>query len=91
MSTVTRNRLAPVVAGLFVGLLAQQASAATEEIVVYAPAAPAIKVDPAAFRAEIDNYIRTLSIELRTTLDQDLKRMPAPKIELASNTTATRG
>ena len=90
MSTVTRNRLAPVVAGLIVGLLAQQASA-TEEIVVYGPAAPAIKVDPAVFRAEIDNYVRTLSIELRTTLDQDLKRMPPPKIELASNTTATRG
>jgi hypothetical protein len=90
MSTVTRNRLAPVVAGLFVGLLAQQASA-TEEIVVYGPAAPAIKIDPAVFRAEIDDYIRTLNTELRTTLDQDLKRMPAPKIELASNTPATRG
>ena len=90
MSTVTRNRLAPVVAGLIVGLLAQQASA-TEEIVVYGPAAPAIKVDPAVFRAEIDNYIRTLSNELRTTLDHDLKRMPTPKVELASNTATTRG
>jgi len=89
MSTVTRNRLAPVVAGLFVGLLAQQASA-TDEIVVYAPAAPAVKVDPAVFRAEIDNYVRTLNSELRTRLDEDLKRMRAPKLELASNTTSTR-
>jgi hypothetical protein len=90
MSTVARNRLGPLAAGLFVGLLAQQASA-TEEIVVYGPAAPAIKVDPAVFRAEIDNYIRTLSSELRSTLDKDLKRMPVPKVELASNTTSTRG
>jgi regulator of sirC expression with transglutaminase-like and TPR domain len=87
---VTRNRLAPIVAGLFVGLLAQQASA-TEEIVVYGSAAAAVKVDPAVFRAEIDNYVRTLSSELRTTLDQDSKRMPVPKLELASNTTTTRG
>ena len=90
MSTVTRNRLAPVVAGLFVGLLAQQASA-TEEIVVYGSAVSAVKVDPAVFRAEIENYMRTLTSELRTTLDQDLKRMPAPKLELASSTTPARG
>jgi len=90
MSTVTRNRLAPVVAGLFVGLLAQRASA-TEEIVVHGSAALAVKVDPAVFHAEIDNYVRTLSGELRTTLGQDLKRMPAPKLELASSTTPTRG
>ena len=90
MSTVTRNRLAPIVAGLFVGLLAQQASA-TEEIVVYGSAASVVKVDPAVFRAEIDSYIRTLSSELRITLDQDLKRMPAPKLELASNSTPARG
>lgn len=90
MSMVTRNRLAPVVAGLFVGLLAQQASA-TEEIVVYGPASSVVKIDPAVFRAEIDNYIRTLNSELRTTLDQDLKRMPALKLELASNTTPVRG
>jgi len=90
MSTVTRNRLAPVVAGLFVGLLAQQASA-TEEIVVYGSPASAVKVDPAVFRAEIENYIRTLNSELRITLDQDLKRMPVPKLELASSTTPARG
>jgi hypothetical protein len=90
MSRVTRNRLGTLVAGSLVGLLAQQA-AATEEIVVYGSAASAVKIDPAVFRAEIDNYIRTLNIALRITLDQDLKRMPAPKVELASNTTPTRG
>ena len=90
MSTVTRNRLAPVVAGLFVGLLAQQASA-TEEIVVYGSPASAVKVDPAVFRAEIDIYVRTLNSQLRTTLDQTQNRAPAPKVELANNTTPVRG
>ena len=90
MSMVTRNRLAPVVAGLFVGLLAQQASA-TEEIVVYGQASSVVKIDPAVFRAEIDNYIRTLNSELRTTLDQSQKPTPAPKVELANNTTPVRG
>jgi len=90
MSTVTRNRLAPVVAGLLVSLLARQASA-TEEIVVYGTAAATVKIDPAVFRAQIDDYMRTLSNELRITLDQDLKRMPAPKLELASNATRAPG
>jgi len=89
MSTVTRNRLAPIVAGFVVGLLAQQASA-TEEIVVYGSTGSVLKVSTAVFRAEIDDYIRTLNNELRTTLDQGLKSTLAPKLELASNTTATR-
>ena len=90
MRRVTRSRFGTLVAGLLVGLSAQQAAAA-EEIVVYGSAASAVKVTPAVFRAEIDNYIRALNVALRTTLDQDLKRMPAPKIELASNTTHPRG
>jgi regulator of sirC expression with transglutaminase-like and TPR domain len=90
MSKVTRNRLAAVLAGLSVGLLAQQASA-TEEIVVYGSASSVPKIEPAMFRAEIDNYVRTLNRELRTTLDQSQKAAPAPKVELANNTTPVRG
>jgi hypothetical protein len=90
MSKVTRNRLAAVIAGLSVGLLAQQASA-TEEIVVYGSTAAVFKIQPAVFRAEIDNYIRTLNSQLRTTLDQSQNRAPAPKVELATNTTPVRG
>jgi hypothetical protein len=89
MSTVTRKLLAPVVAGLSAGLLAQQASA-TEEMVVYGSVSSVtVKVEQSVFRAEIDNYIRSLNAELRTTLDQDLKRVP--KLELASNGTRARG
>ena len=90
MGTVSRNLLKSVVAGLLVGLLAQQASA-TEEIVVYGSAASVVKIDPAVFRAEIDIYIHTLNSEIRTTLDRDLKRMSAPKLELASSTAPARG
>ena len=88
MSKVTRNRLATIVAGLSVSLLAQQASA-TEEIVVYGSTAAVFKIQPAVFRADIDNYVRTLNSELRTTLDKN--RAPAPKVELANNTTPVRG
>jgi len=90
MSKVTRNRLAGLIAGLCVGLLAQQASA-TEEIVVYGSASSVFKIEPAMFRAEIDNYVRTLNSQLRTTLDQSQKRAPVPKVELANNTTPVRG
>ena len=91
MSKVTQKLLAPVVIGLTAGLLAQQASA-TEEIVVYGSAAAAgFRVEQSVFRAELDNYIRTLNAELRITLDQDLKRTLTPKLELASNATPARG
>ena len=90
MSKVTRNRLAAVIAGLSVGLLAQQASA-TEEIVVYGWASSAPKIERAMFRAEIDNYVRALNSQLRTTLDQNQKPTPAPKVELANTRTPVRG
>jgi hypothetical protein len=89
MSTVTQKLLAPVVIGLTAGLLAQQASA-TEEIVVYGSAA-AVGTEQTVIRAEIASYVRSLNAELRTTLDQDLKRSLAPKLELASNTARARG
>ena len=88
MSKVTRNRLAAVLAGLSVGLLAQQASA-TEEIVVYGSQSAVFKVQPAVFRAEIDNYVRSVNNQIRTTIDQS--QAPAPKVELANNTTPVRG
>jgi hypothetical protein len=90
MSKVTRNRLAGLIAGLSVGLLAQQASA-TEEIVVYGSASSVFKIEPAMFRAEIDNYVRALNSQLRATLDQNQKPRAEPKVELANNTTPVRG
>lgn len=91
MSKVARKLLTPVVAGLAVGLLAQQARA-TEEMVVYGSVGTfAVKVDQQLIRAEIDSYIRALNAELRATLDRDPKPLPAPKVELASSATQGRG
>ena len=93
MSMVTRKLLTPsaLAVALSVGLLAEQARA-TDEIVVYGTAAAAgIVVDSKAFRSEIDSYIRARNQEFRTTLDEDLKRALAPKLELASNELRARG
>jgi hypothetical protein len=91
MSTVTHKLLTPVVIGLSAGLLAQQASA-TEVMVVYgSPATAGYRLEQSVYRAEIDTYIRSLNAEFRITLDRDLKRTLAPKLELASTATRTRG
>jgi hypothetical protein len=91
MSTVTHKLLARAVIGLSAGLLAQQASA-TEVMVVYgSTAAIGNRVEQSAYRAEIENYIRSLNAEFRTSLDRDLKRTLAPKLELASTATRARG
>jgi hypothetical protein len=89
---VTRKLLTPsaLAVALSVGLLAERAGA-TEEIVVYGTVAAGIEVDGKVFRSEIDSYIRALNLELRSTLDQDLKRTLAPKLELASNELRARG
>jgi hypothetical protein len=91
MSKVARKRLTPVVAGIVVGLLAQQANAAEEMVVYGSVRAYAMKVDPQVFRAEIDSYIRALNTELKATLDRDQKPAETPKVELASNVSQGRG
>ena len=87
MSMVTHKLLTVAVAGLSAGLLAQQASA-TEEMVVYGRASAAgFRVEQSVFRADIENYIRSINAELRITLDRAL----APKLELAGTPTRARG
>jgi hypothetical protein len=76
---------------LLVGLLSQQA-AATEELVVYGTATTAaVSADHRLFQSEVAQYIRSFNEQLRTSLDQDLKRQLAPKLELASSVIQTRG
>jgi citrate synthase len=74
--------------GLAVSLLAQQATA-TEELVVYG-SAPA-KAEARAFRAEVESYLRAMHEQLRKTLDADLKRALAPRIEVESSELQARG
>jgi hypothetical protein len=89
---VTRKLLTAASAvGLSVGLLAQNATGAEGPVLQKTPVVAEFEVDTTIFRAEIDSYVRALNEQLRTTLDQDLRREVMPKIELANNELRTRG
>jgi len=93
MSKVARTILAPstLAVGLAVSLLADLATAGDQLVAHRAPVVTDFKVDGQVFRSEIDSYIRALNAELRLTLDQDLRRDLAPKLEFASNELRARG
>ena len=67
------------------GLLAQLATGAEALPVRQTPVVTRLVVDTQIFRSEIDGYVRELNRQLRTTLNEDLRRELAPKIVLASN------
>jgi hypothetical protein len=73
-----------------VGLLAQHATGAETPVVQKAPEATEYVVDAQAFRSEIDGYVRELNRQLRTTLNEDLRRELSPKVVLAANELRTR-
>jgi hypothetical protein len=87
---VTRTRRTAMAVGLSVGLLAQLATGAEALPVRQAPVVTRLVVDTQTFRSEIDGYVRELNRQLRTTLDEDLRRELAPKIVLAGNSRLTR-
>jgi hypothetical protein len=93
MSKVARKILTPsaLAVGLAAGLLADLATAGDELVTYRAPVLADFKVDGQVFRSEIDSYIRALNEELRLTLDQNLRRDLAPKLEFASNELRARG
>ena len=89
----TRKLLTPaavLVVGLAAGLLAQQASA-TEELVVYGAPIVGARATRDAYRAEVESYMRSVSEQIKATLDADKKRATAQKIEVASNELQARG
>lgn len=90
----TRRFLTPgatLVVGLAAGLLAQQASA-TEELVVYGTATTiGVRATPQAYRAEVESYMRAVSEQIKVTVDADLRRAIAPKLEVASRELHARG
>ena len=89
---VTRKLLTAITAvGLSVGLLAQNATGAEGPVLKKAPLATEFKVDGQTFRNEIDAYVRELNEQLRTTLNQELRRELTPKIVLTSNELRARG
>jgi hypothetical protein len=87
---VARKLLTASAVGLSVSLLAQNATGAETLVVQKAPSVTEYVVDTQLFRDEIDGYVRELNRQLRTTLNQDLRRDLAPKIVLASNELRTR-
>ena len=93
LSMVTRKLSMPaaLAVGLSVGLLAQHATATEANPTFKAPVLVDVTVDQQLFRTEIENYVRSLNEEIRSTLGQELRRSLAPKIELASNELRARG
>lgn len=90
MSSRMLNR--PVIgllSGLVLGLLACQASA-TEEIVVYGTM-PAVFTEPAQIKADMHENVEVLNERLKLSIENDLKQLATPKLQLASGETASRG
>lgn len=86
---VTRKLLTATAVGLSVGLLAQHATGAEAPRVQKAPVATEFTVDAELFRNEIAGYVRELNRQMRTTLNEELRRELAPKV-VASNELRTR-
>jgi hypothetical protein len=87
---VARTLLTVTAVSLSVGLLAHPATGAEVPVAHKAPAVAEAVVDSQLFRAELDDYVRELNRQLRTTLNEDLRRELATKIVLASNELRTR-
>jgi hypothetical protein len=80
-----------LISGLLVGLLSLQASA-TEELVVYGgEIAAAAAAQQQEFQSEMQEYLRSLNEQLKTTLEKDLNKVALPKVQIAASTTVTRG
>ena len=83
---VAQRLLTATAVGLSVGLLAQHAAGSETQTVQKAPlVAEVVVVDSQLFREQIDGYVRELNRQLRTTLNEDLRRSLAPKVIVASN------
>lgn len=88
---VAPRLLTATAVGLSVGLLAQHATGAEAPVVRKAPpAAELVVVSSELFRSEIDGYVRELNRQLRTTLNEDLRRSLAPRIVLATDELRSR-
>lgn len=84
-SMVTRMRLTVSVIGVYsLSLLALPAVGGEASIVQ--KAAPAAElVDARRFRDEIEDYVRELNRQMRTTLSEELRRELKPNVVMAEN------
>jgi hypothetical protein len=83
---------ATLTGALLVGLFSNQVLAA-DELIVYGTETPTVVGEgQRQFRENVDEYIRSFNKQLRATIEADLKRQLAPKVELAASVAApTRG
>jgi len=86
---VTRKLLTATAVGLSVGLLAQHATGADTPVVRKAPVAAEFTVDAELFRNEIADYVRELDRQMRTTVNEELRRELALKV-IANNELRTK-
>ena len=91
LTRTLNNSVAILLAGLVAGLLSQSA-AANEEVVAYASETAAeIEARETRLQSELKDYAQSLNRDMKVTLDKALKRVAAPKLELAAAEIPTRG
>ena len=84
-------------AAMAIGTIAMwpgRSAVAADEFVVYGnpPAITVtVKLDRELLRADIENYLRLVDRQLRTTLARDLKAAPLPDLRLAGEVVVDRG
>ena len=95
MQTMVTRKLATPGARLGLGLVASLAAhqaAAAEELIVYGnQTSLQVRLEPAAIRADIDNYVNSLNEQLRAKLTQEVKSLLQPRLVLAGEEAHTRG
>lgn len=90
MSTKKLIGPAALAGALLAASLSGQAQAA-DELVVYGSAPAVVGRVEQASRATVEEYIREFNRELRTTIEEQMKRELAPKVELAMVAAPKRG
>ena len=89
LTRILNNPKASLIAALTMGLLSQTA-AATEEIVVTGVDVSA-QATAERLQSEMKDHVLTLNHRLKATLDEDLRRLQAPKPRIALSKISTRG
>ena len=89
LTKVLINPTASLIAALTLGLLSQTA-AATEEVVVTGVDVSA-QATAERLQSEIKDHVLTLNHRLKATLDEDLRRLQAPRPRIALSRIPTRG
>ena len=77
-----------LMSGLVVGLLSCQVSA-TEEIVVYGTVPAVAESD--RLEADLQEHVKALNERLKLSIENDMKQLVMPKVQLASGETGSRG